>query len=54
MHPIIDTAMLKHHRVDYGKRIDTKGARRPANTKRSIVVVISALIAAHLISTTLA
>ena len=46
MNPIIDTALLKHHRVDYSNRIDTDGAKRPTNVGRTFALVMMAMIAA--------
>ncbi len=43
MHPIIDTAMLKHHRIDYRAKIDKDGAGRPRTIRPVIVVLISVL-----------
>ena len=48
MNPIFDTALLKHHHVDYGKRIDTDGRKRPAHSGRTFVVVMVGIIAAGL------
>ena len=54
MNPISDTAMLKHHRVDYGNRIDTDGAKRPANSVRSFALVIIAMMAVSVVSNLIA
>ena len=54
MNPIIDTAMLKHHRVDYGNRIDTDGAKRPTNSARSFVLVIIAMMAVSVVTNLIA
>ena len=50
MNPIFDTAMLKHHRVDYDKQIDTQGARQRANAGRTYTFVTIAVIAVSLLS----
>lgn len=50
MNPIFDTAMLKHHRVDYGNRIDTDGARRPTNTGRTFTFITIAMLAVSLLT----
>jgi hypothetical protein len=50
MHPIIDIAMLKHHRVDYGNRIDKDGAKRPTNDGRSFALVIIAMMAVSVVT----
>lgn len=50
MNPIFDTAMLKHHRVEYGNRIDTEGARRPVNAGRNFTFVMIALLAVSLVT----
>jgi len=41
MNPIFDTAMLKHHRVDYGPRIDIEGTTRSIAPRgvRAVVVI---------------
>jgi hypothetical protein len=49
MNPIFDTAMLKHHHVEYGNRIDTEGARRPVNAGRNFTFVMIALLAVSLV-----
>ena len=51
MNPIFDTAMLKHHHVEYGNRIDTEGARRPANASRTFTFVTIAVLAVSLVTT---
>ena len=48
MNPIIDTAMLKHHRIDYGKRVDTESAKRPTKVGRAWAFVMIAAIAVSL------
>lgn len=50
MNPIFDTAMLKHHRVEHGNRIDTEGARRPVNAGRNFTFVMIALLAVSLVT----
>lgn len=45
MHPIIDTAMLKHYRVDYGPQIDPDGTRRSVGSGRTAALVAIAVIA---------
>jgi len=54
MNTIIDTAMLKHHRVEYGDRIDTDGAKRPTNTTRLFAPVLVAVIAVSVFSNLIA
>ena len=44
MPPIIDTAMLKHYRVDYGPQIDTDGAQRSVGSGRTAALVAIAVI----------
>ena len=50
MNPIFDTAMLKHHRAEYGSRIDTEGARRPANAGRTVTFITIAMLAVSLLT----
>ncbi len=50
MNLIFDTAMLKHHRVDYDKRVDTRGAGRRANAGYTITLVTIAILAVSLLS----
>lgn len=45
MNQIFDTAMLKHHRVDYSPRIDKDGAGRPTISGRAAFLIIFAVIA---------
>ena len=44
MNPIMDTGLLKYHRVDYGARIDTEGVRRVTNFGRTIALVMIAVV----------
>ena len=48
MNPIMDTALLKFHRVDYGVRIDTETARRLTNSGRTIALVMIAVVGLNL------
>ncbi|MEP2028117.1 MAG: hypothetical protein ABJI96_05345 [Paracoccaceae bacterium] len=51
MNPIFDTAMLKHHRVEYGKRFDTEGARRSVIAgRRSLTFATLAVLVAGLLT----
>ena len=50
MNPIFDTAMLKHHRVEYGNRIDTEGARCPTNAGRTVTFITIAMLAVSLLT----
>lgn len=45
MSPIFDTAMLKHHRVDYTPRIDRDCAGRRTVHGRAAFLIILTLIA---------
>jgi len=45
MNPITDTAMLKHHRVDYGTRTETDGMRRSVNAGRPVALIMITLLA---------
>ena len=45
MNPIFDTAILKHHRVDYTPRIDRDCAGHPIIHGRKAFLIILALIA---------
>jgi hypothetical protein len=51
MNPIFDTAMLKHHHVEYHNRIDTDGPRRPAIAGRTFTLVTIAVLAVSLVTT---
>ena len=50
MNPIFDTAMLKHHRVVYGNRIDTEGARCPTTAGRTVTFITIAMLAVSLLT----
>lgn len=43
MNPMIDTAMLKHHRVDYAPQIDTDPAQGAGNSGRTALVIVIAV-----------
>lgn len=45
MNPIFDTAMLKHHRVDYTPRIDKDCAGRSIIHGRAAFLIIFSVIA---------
>ncbi|WP_162798411.1 hypothetical protein [Sulfitobacter sp. SK012] len=54
MNPIFDTAMLKHHRVDYDRPIDTLGARRQTHSGRTFTFVTIAVLGVGLLTSFIA
>ena len=44
MNPIFDTALLKHHRIDYGQRIERAGPRHKTVHLRPVALALTALV----------
>ncbi|NNE79241.1 MAG: hypothetical protein HKN18_03120 [Silicimonas sp.] len=50
MTPIFDTALLKHHRMDYGPAINANGLRRSGKSVRNLAIVIVALVGLNIVA----
>ncbi len=50
MNSIFDTAILKYHRIEYGTRIETGGARHPTKAGHKFALALIAMVAVGLVS----
>ena len=50
MNPIMDIAMLKHHRVDYGRTVDKEHAGPRKSNARAVALITVLVVAIGFVS----